>query len=49
MLREEKVNFIDKEFNKIRKDVVNCPLPLNINKTRSKDCLILMSKLKFNN
>lgn len=48
MMREEKENFIEKKFNKIRKDVMYGALPLDKNKIRSKDYVKLVAKLQLN-
>ena len=47
-MREEKEKFIEKKFNKIRKDVLYGPLPINQNKIRSKDYALLINKVKLN-
>ena len=47
-VREEKENFIDKKFNKLRKDALYGTLPLNQNKIRSKDYANLIDKLNTN-
>lgn len=41
-LREEKENFMDKKFNKLRRDKLYGPLPINPNKIRSKDYATLI-------